>query len=79
MVEREFFPVDAPVGVRFFERATEMAHQNDRAALPKNVLDGRQRLADAGVVGDVKFLIERHVEVHADEGFFVFEIEFHVL
>lgn len=37
-----------------------------------------QCFANAGIIGDVIFFVERHVKVHPNEGFFVFKREFHV-
>ena len=50
----------------FFGRPRWLARIDARAALER-VLDRRQRLADARVVGDRARPVERHVEVDADE------------
>ena len=51
----------------------KVTHQEERRALVEHVLDGRQRCFDALVVGDLP-LGHRHVEVHAHEHAFVFEV-----
>ena len=44
-----------------------MAGQDDLGALLEEELDGRDGCADAGVVGDLLGVVERHVEVGAQE------------
>jgi hypothetical protein len=41
------------------------------------VFDGRNSLADTGIIGDIEGLVEGHVEIHPDQGFFIFEIDIH--
>src|SRR5262245_41122246 len=46
----------------------EVAHHDRACPSVENVLDGRQRRANAPVVGDfARLLVERHVEVDANE------------
>lgn len=44
-----------------------MAGQDDLGALPHQELDGGNRRADAGVVGDLLAVIQRHVQIGAEE------------
>ncbi len=48
-------------------RASEVRREDQRAARVVQAPQGRQRRADARVVGDVARLVERDVEVHAHE------------
>ena len=48
-----------------------MGHQDRFAAVGEDLFDGGDGGSDAGIVGDVVFVIERDVEVDPDEGFFV--------
>ena len=50
-------------------RAAQMGHQDEGTPFLEHFLERRHRGADAGVVGDVEILVERDVEVHADNGF----------
>jgi hypothetical protein len=60
----------AVLGVGAILRAPKMAHQDQRGAVVEQILDRRQRGADAGVVGDgAGGLVLRDVEVDAHEGF----------
>src|SRR5580658_3876459 len=49
----------------------EMAHEDRFAAVGEDLFDGGDGGADAGVVGNIVFVIKRDVEVDPDEGFFV--------
>jgi hypothetical protein len=59
---------------RFPLRASEMAGEHDGRAMVDRVLDGRQRRADPGVVANHPVL-QRHVEVDADEDALALEIQ----
>ena len=49
--------------------------EDDLAAVAKNKFDGRQRLADAGVVEDLGAVFgERHVEINADQHMLVLQL-----
>jgi hypothetical protein len=48
-----------------------MAHEDRFAAVGEDLFDGGDGGADAGVIRDIVFVIERDVEVDSDEGFFV--------
>jgi len=52
----------------------QVAHQDQRAAVVENMLDGRQGLDDAVVAGDVAVLIQRHVEVTPHQDLFAFHV-----
>ena len=56
-------------------RAAQVGGDHDGGALVQRGLDGRHRSPDAGVVGDVAVLIQRDVEVAADEDFLAFQVE----
>jgi hypothetical protein len=45
----------------------QVAGEDDLGALPEEELDGGDGGTDAGVVGDLLGVVERHVEVGADE------------
>ena len=62
------------LGIGFAFRPPEMRRQDDRGALVECVIDRRQRRADASVVGN-RAVLDRHVEVHADEDARAGEIE----
>ena len=49
----------------------EVGHQDDAAAVVKDLLYGRDGGADAGVVGDLVLVVKRNVEVDPDEGLFI--------
>ena len=51
-----------------------MRHDDEGTAVAQNFLEGGEGAADAGVIGDVAVVVEGHVEVNADDGFFAFEI-----
>ncbi len=53
--------------------AAEVGAEDDFRFVAQSVLDGRERLADAGVIGD-DAVLERDVEVDADEDALVGEI-----
>jgi hypothetical protein len=53
--------------------AVEVGQQDDLGALCRQVVDGRQGRAQAGVVGDLA-AVDRHVEVHPDQGALAGEI-----
>ena len=53
---------------------SKMGHDDYRTAFLKNLLEGRHCPADAGVVCNFEFVIERHVEIHSDDGFLTCEI-----
>ena len=48
-------------------RAPEVRGEHEPRVLVAQLAQRRQRRPDAGVVGDVALLVERDVEVHADE------------
>jgi hypothetical protein len=53
--------------------AVEVGQQDDLGALGRQVVDGRQGRAQAGVVGDLA-AVDGHVEVHPDQGALAGEI-----
>ena len=55
-------------------RPAEVRGENHRRALVERVLNRRQRRGDARVVGD-RAVLERHVEVDADEDTLAAQIE----
>ena len=61
-------------GVGILLGTSEVRHQNDRTACVEHLFDRRRSRPDAGVVRHVALLVEGHVEVHADNGAFPFEI-----
>ena len=64
----------AHLGVRLALRTAQMRSQNQFRFMPQRVLDRRQGLADARVVGDDGAVFrERNVEVHAKKDVLVFE------
>ena len=62
------------LGVDFSFWFAHVRHEDQRAAVVKNFLEGGEGTADACVVGDVSVLIEGHVEVYPHDGFLSFEI-----
>jgi hypothetical protein len=42
------------------------------------VPDSWDGLADTRVIGDFVLLVEGHIEINADERFFIFEIQIHI-
>lgn len=44
-----------------------MACEDDLGAMLHEILDGGYGSPDPGVVGDLQAVIERHVQIHADE------------
>ena len=57
------------LGVHLAFGLTHVAHDDKRTAVGKHLLEGGERTADAGVVGDVTILVEGHIEVHTYDGF----------
>ena len=54
----------------------EMRGEDHLGLMSERVLDGRQRLADAGVVGDLgSVFAKRDIEINADEDVLVLQIE----
>src|SRR5258708_6696148 len=51
--------------------AAEVGHQDDATAVFQHLFDGGDGGPDAGVVGDLELVVERNVEVDADDGFFI--------
>ena len=51
-----------------------MAHENDTASVVKNFFYTWDRRSDPGVIGDLKFVAEWHVEIDTDECFLPSEI-----
>ena len=43
-----------------------MARNNERSAMIQEIAQRRQRRYDAAVVGDMAFLVMRHIVVHTD-------------
>ena len=50
--------------------ASEMRHDDEGTALLQHLLEGGHCPADAGVVGDFEILVQRNIEIHADDGLF---------
>ena len=61
-------------GIGVLLRTTHVRHEDHRTALGQHLLDGGHGGADAGVVGHMALGVEGHVEVHADDRAFAFEI-----
>ena len=51
-----------------------MASQDDLGAFLREELDGRDRGADAGVVGDVLVVVQGHIEIGTEEHFLPLQI-----
>ncbi len=61
LLERQF-------GVYFAFRLTHMRHNDERTAIGKNLFQGGKSSANTSVVGDVAVFVQRHIEVHTDNG-----------
>ena len=55
--------------------SSQVAHQDHRSAVAQNFHDGGQCGPHAGVVGDLKLIVQGYIEVNADQGFASLEIE----
>ena len=67
--------LDGKFRIRVFLRTAEVRHQHDHAFVVQDLVDGRQGGAHTGVVGDVEVVVQRDVEIDADNHAFVFEID----
>ena len=65
--------LEGELGIHLLGTA-EVGHDDEGTAPCENLLEGRHGPADAGVVRDFEILVERDVEVHADDGFLAGEI-----
>ena len=54
--------------------ASQMRHENYRSPLFEYFLDSGDRCTDTGIVRDFELVVQRHIEIHADNGAFPFEI-----
>ena len=62
--------LQAHLGIRLALRTSKVGGQYEPGAVPQRVLDGGQRLADAGVIHDAA-VVERDVEVNPHENSFI--------
>ena len=65
--------LQAVLRIRLALRPAEMAHQYCFAAFFHNLFDRRKRFNYSFVIGNIEVLIERDVEVNADEDSFAFQ------
>ena len=61
-------------GIGILLRTSHVRHEDHRSALGEHLLDGGHGGADARVVGHFALFVQGHVEVHADDRAFAFEI-----
>ena len=61
-------------GVGILLGTAHVRHQNHGAAFSEHLLDGGDGGTDAGIVRHLALLVEGHVEIHADNRAFAFEI-----
>ena len=54
-------------------RSAEVTHEYYGAAVGQNFMDGGKGGPHAGIVGDLKLIIEGYVEIDPDQGFEAFE------
>ena len=47
-----------------------MCHQNNGSLLLQQILNGRQRCGDTGIIGNLAFIIQRNVKIYAYQYFF---------
>ena len=66
---------ETELSLYFTFRFTHVAHDDERTALIQDVLQGRQRTADTGVVCDLTILIQRYIEVNTYDRLLAGEIE----
>ena len=66
VLEREF--------VSHSLRTSEVGHDDESSAACKNLLQGRDGCTDAGIIRNFEILVERNVEVYANDGFLAREI-----
>ena len=62
------------LGIGILLGASHVRHQDHRTAAGEHLFDGGHGGADARVVGHFALLVEGHVEIHADNRAFAFEI-----
>ena len=62
--------------LRLAFRTAEVGEQDGGTAVGQNLADGLFRAHDAGDIGHVELLVQRHVVVNADQGSFAAEIMF---
>ena len=55
-------------------RTAEMRHDDQGAAAFEHLLEGGDGSPDAGVVGNFELVVQRHVEIDADNGLLAIEI-----
>ena len=48
---------------------SQVGHDDEGTTFCEHLLEGRHGPADAGVVGDLEILVQRNVEIYADDGF----------
>ena len=65
---------EGELGVDFAFGLAHVAHDDESAAIGKNLFEGGEGAADAGVVGDFSFFVEGHIEVYADDSLLTCEI-----
>jgi hypothetical protein len=63
--------LQAHLGIWFAFRPAQMRGQDYLCMIPKRVLDRRQSLADAGVIGYAALVRERDIEIDTHENAFV--------
>ncbi len=79
VIEHDAEPVhdrpQAVFGIWLALGAAEVRAEDDLAAVAEHELDGRQRLADAGIVEDFGAILrERHIEIDPDEHMLVLQL-----
>ena len=62
------------LGVNFTFGFTHMRHNDEATALLEDSFQSGQCATDTGIVGHMAVLIQRHIEVNANDGFFACEI-----
>ena len=55
-------------------RASEVRHEDDGASAFQHLLDGRHGCPHPGVVRDFKLVVQRHIEVYANQCPFALEV-----
>ena len=72
---RVFDLTEAELSLHFAFGFTHVAHDNERTTFIEDVLEGRQRTADTGVVCDLTVLVQWYIEVHTYNRFLTSEFK----
>ena len=79
LLETRGHGLQAHFGVRFAFGTSEVRREDHAGAVFQGILNGGQRRLDALVAGDfhdaLLVLLQRHVEIHADENTLAFQVE----